>query len=344
LSAKVTRSCGFNDRLVARKLLAVAVFLAALAAAPSALAYGWPLKPFNQAHPIRGNFGDPRTVFQSAFQPDGLFGEGAFSFHNGLDISAAPGQAVYPVVSGVAHVADMASVIVRSSQGRVFKYMHITPVVYDGQWVNAYKTVLGHVDGVAGHVHFSEIDRSIVVNPLGLRHLQPYRDTTKPKVASVLLLGPNGRELKSRGATGTVELAAQIFDSPALPVPGSWFGYPVAPAYVYWSLASSTGKFIVFPKTIADFRYTVPPNGAFWRVYARGTYQNKPRFGNQQFRTLPGRFEFRLTQKPLDTRKLPDGAYSVRVVAEDTAGNRAIHTETITVCNADPPSCTTQQP
>jgi len=42
------------------------------AAAPSAFAYGWPLKPFHKAHPIRGNFGDPRTVFTDPFDPTGL--------------------------------------------------------------------------------------------------------------------------------------------------------------------------------------------------------------------------------------------------------------------------------
>ena len=34
----------------------------ALFAAPSALAYQWPVKPFQRQHPIRGAFGDPRTL------------------------------------------------------------------------------------------------------------------------------------------------------------------------------------------------------------------------------------------------------------------------------------------
>src|SRR5215218_5412735 len=96
------------------------VFAAALclAAAPAALAYGWPLKPFHRAHPIRGNFGDPRTVFVSPFEPNGVFGGGGFAFHNGLDIAGEPGQPVYAVVSGTAHVPDMAAVIVRASGPR----------------------------------------------------------------------------------------------------------------------------------------------------------------------------------------------------------------------------------
>jgi hypothetical protein len=323
-----------------RKLIAAAV-VAGLLPAPSALAYGWPLKPFHRAHPIRGNFGDPRTVFTDPFEPSGIYGGGAFSFHNGIDISAAPGQPVYPVVSGIAHVRNMSSVSVKVSRDRVFKYMHITPDVYDGQRVTAYKTVLGHVDGIAEHVHLSEIDGSAVVNPIGTHHLVPYRDRTKPKVVSVLLLGANGRKLESRGVTGSVEIAAETYDTPALPVPGTWFGYPVAPAYVSWSLVSSAGRVVVRPTVVADFRYTIPPNRDFWRVYARGTYQNKPRFATEQFRTLPGRFDFRLTPRTLDTHRLPDGAYTVKVTAGDTAGNRTTHSMTFTVCNSNPASCTT---
>jgi hypothetical protein len=317
--------------------------VAGFAAAPSALAYGWPLKPFHQAHPIRGNFGDPRTIFSDPFDPDGLNGGGAFSFHNGLDISGVPGQAVYPVVSGVAHVPDLSAVTVRSSRGRSFMYVHITPTVYDGQRVTAYKTVLGHIDAVAAHVHFSEIDTRIVVNPLGTHHLRPYRDTTKPRVAELLLLESNGTTFKTRGIAGSVELVAQAYDMPALPVPGSWYGFPVAPALVTWALLSGS-RYALGPRIVVDFRYTLPFNRYFWDVYARGTYQNKPRFGDKQYRAWPGRFEFRLTRGLFDTRRLTDGTYTLRVTVEDTAGNRATHSEPVTICNADPASCTTPPP
>jgi hypothetical protein len=317
--------------------LIVAVIVG-LAVAQTALSYGWPLKPFHRAHPIRGNFGDPRTVFSDPFLPDGLLGAGTFSFHNGIDISGVPGQAVYPVVSGVAHVPDLAAVTVRSSGGRVFKYMHITPTVYEGQRVKAYKTVLGHIDAVAAHVHLSEIDGSVVVNPIGTRHLRPYADHTKPRVAEVLY---RGKGFKARGVTGSVELAVEAYDTPALAVPSPWFGFPVAPAVVSWAMVSSSGAYVVPTTQVIDFRYTLPLNRDFWRVYARGTYQNKPRFGSQQFRALPGQYDFRLTKTPFDTRRLADGAYLIKVTVEDAAGNRATHNETMVVCNADPTSCTT---
>jgi hypothetical protein len=316
------------------------VALLALCVAPAGAAYTWPLKPFRKAHAIRGYFGDPRTVFQGTFDPDGIDSEGAFSFHNGVDISAVPGQAVYPVTSGVARVPNMTTVVVRSSNHRTFKYQHLAPDVYDGQRVFARRTVLGHVDAVAGHVHLSEIDRTVVVNPLQRGHLSPYRDTTVPKVESVMLRTARGRELKGRGLTGDVEIVAEAYDMPNLPVPGSWFGYPVAPALVLWSMTNEQGAFVVLPTVVADFRFTLPPRRDFWRVYARGTYQNKPRFGWQQFLTLPGRFEFKLTHSPLDTNRLPDGAYLIRVTVEDTAGNSSTREQPITICNADPSSCT----
>jgi hypothetical protein len=205
--------------------------------------------------------------------------------------------------------------------------------------VKAYKTVLGHIDAVASHVHLSEIDNSIVINPLGTHHLTPYSDKTRPKVAALSLRQPNGTVFKTHGVAGSVELVAQAYDMPALPVPGAWFGYPVAPAFVSWGLLAGS-HYVVGPATVVDFRYTIPFNRDFWKVYARGTYQNKPRFGNQQYRDWPGRFEYRLTRGLFDTRKLADGTYTLRVTIDDTGGNRVTHAEPITICNADPTSCT----
>src|SRR5437867_2982321 len=70
-------------------------------------AYSWPVRPFRAPHPVRGNLGDPRTVYSV---------EGAsFSFHNGVDVYAPDGTPVYPVVSGIAEVARRQEVIVRTA-------------------------------------------------------------------------------------------------------------------------------------------------------------------------------------------------------------------------------------
>src|SRR5438045_9701953 len=44
------------------------------AAAQSARAasYGWPVKPFDQQHPVRGSFADPRSIFRGTPTVRGL--------------------------------------------------------------------------------------------------------------------------------------------------------------------------------------------------------------------------------------------------------------------------------
>ena len=83
-------------------LFVLAAFLLATCAQASSAgtgcvgAYGWPVRPFNAQHPVRANFGDPRTRFADPAGVDALVrGEGSFSFHQGVDISAPDGTAVY---------------------------------------------------------------------------------------------------------------------------------------------------------------------------------------------------------------------------------------------------------
>ena len=88
--------------------------------------YKWPVKPFDRQHPVRGSFGDPRTLFKGAAHRYGVMsGHGSFSLHRGIDISAPNGRPVYPVMSGVVRYADHEWVRVDSGGGRAFEYWHI---------------------------------------------------------------------------------------------------------------------------------------------------------------------------------------------------------------------------
>ena len=116
--------------------------------ASSSLAYHWPVKPFNSPHPIRGTFGDPRIV--SNGEPFGWTGPGesaAHSFHNGVDIVAAPGTPVYPVVSGWVARAKPGEIVIDTYDGRAFQYYHLNkaPAVRLGRHVVADRTVLGWI-------------------------------------------------------------------------------------------------------------------------------------------------------------------------------------------------------
>ena len=304
----------------------------ALMTSAGAAAYPWPLRPFHKQHPIRANFGDPRTVFRKTLLSDGLQGPGAFQFHNGIDISAPAGTPVYPVVSGTAGLIGEAAVSVRAQDDRTFQYFHIVPRIIDGERVVAGRTVLGHVVRAYAHVHLTEIRGHTVWNPLARGGIAPYRDRTVPQVDSISARGTSSLlPLDPEHLCGTVSIVATAFDTPPIPVPGTFAGFPVSPALVTWSLERIWGLFYVPEVPVADFRTTLPPVRNFWNVYARGTFQNAPRFSTRQY-FMPGRFLYNLASF-VDTRAYPNGVYEVTVRASDMRSNESEALQRFTIAN-----------
>lgn len=298
------------------------------------LTYHYPVKPFLRQHPIRGNFGDPRTlVREGELGADSRRTNGSFTFHNGVDISARAGTAVYPVVSGTARIGYADEVIVATGDGRIFQYFHIKPVIRPGQSVIAYRTVLGRVLREARHVHLTEIDGFRVHNPVDPGHLEPYKDHTVPEVLGLLFEDSAGEGIDPHTLHGHVLIAADAADEPPEAVPTPWLDYPVTPALVAWRLTTLSGATVIPTTTVADFRHTLPPNRQFWHVYAAGTYQNFPVFEHQYFFRQRGRYLFNLTPNGLDTRRLPDGHYILTVQVADVCGNRGQLAEQITIRN-----------
>jgi hypothetical protein len=292
--------------------------------AVSGESYGYPIKPFNPEHPIRGYFGDPRTQFLGPpILETVLHGFGKFSFHQGVDISAPNGTAVYPVAGGTVTVVDPRQWIrVDSGGGRQFEYWHIHPLVRVGQQVTAQQTVLGRIARPAGHVHLTEYESGRVVNPLVPGRLTPYHDSTSPSVRSIAFRPGNaGRELLPSFIRGRVEMVVDAEDVPTVPVPGIWHDLPVTPALITWRIQRPGGQ-VVVPRHIAvDSRTTVPANASFWNVYARGTYQNMCVFGRHYSYLQRGSYLFKLTPRPFDTHRLRDGVYDLVVTASDIRGN-----------------------
>jgi hypothetical protein len=271
---------------------------------------------------VRGNFGDPRTIFRLPLDDRGLDGPGLFGFHFGIDISADGNTPVYPVESGRVTLVRGARVSVRVARGREFEYVHIIPAVAVGTRVFESKSVLGYVLPSAGHIHLSEFRRHRPVNPLAPGHLAPYEDHTRPWVEDVEFRGPSGAAIEPPLLEGVVGVVAEAYDMPSLPVPGPWAGLPVTPALVTWRVTSIDGSTVVAPRAAADFRTYLPPNSRFWRVYARGTYQNMPAIGPTYYAGMPGRYLFRLTSDLLLDGPFRPGLYELTVTASDTRGNR----------------------
>ncbi len=116
-----------------------------------ATSYCWPVSPFDQPHPVRGNLGDPRMVFNDPPIPKTvLTGGGSFQFHFGVDVSDPDGTSAFPVLSGkVTHFEDD-WIEVDVGGGRSFQYWHLVAAVKVGQQVQARTTVLGDVTAMDG--------------------------------------------------------------------------------------------------------------------------------------------------------------------------------------------------
>jgi hypothetical protein len=298
--------------------------------AVSGESYGYPVKPFDQEHFVRANLGDPRMQF-SGPPTEGtlLHGSGTFSFHQGVDISATPGTAVYPVIDGTVTRVSREWIRV-SSGGRAFEYWHIHPLVRNGQQVSARATLLGRVNAPSNHVHLTEYEGGSVVNPLVRGRLTPYHDSTKPTVRAISLRRKDsGPDLFPNFVRGSVEIVAHAEDEPT--VASGWHG-PATPALVTWQIRNHAGGVVVRERIAADFRTTAPPDSAFWSVYARGTYQNQTVFGRHYSYQQRGAYFFKLAPH-FDTRTLRDGVYDLIVTATDIRGNSGSQTLRFTVHN-----------
>lgn len=296
-------------------LLVLAV--AAAIAAPAQAAYHWPVKPFDREHPVRGSFGDPRTLFFGPPTPRTLLhGDGKFQFHFGVDISAPNGTAVYPVATGIVTRVTDEEIDVASGGGLAFQYWHLHAAVRAGEHVVASTTVLGTIAKPSGHVHLTELDHGVIVNPLQKGHLTPYTDRTAPTVTAI--------DVRQVGED--IDLQAAADDMPSMPVAGEWAGLPVTPALVEWRLVAASGRVVVPTRVVYDVREHLPAPSAFWAVYARGTHQNMTTFRHFYAYRQPGAYLFQLG----DVRLGP-GTYTVVVTAVDIRGNHGSREQRLVV-------------
>lgn len=312
----------------------VAVALTVPPSRAGSTGYNWPVKPFTSEHPVRGIFGDPRTIFAAPPTADGvLSGDGEFQFHFGIDVSARDGTSVYAVVSGTVSRRREDSLVVSCGGGRTFEYWHVTPAVGVGSRVTAYRTVLGRILRGSKHVHLSELLNGVYVNPLQAGHLTPYEDHRAPTIVSISAHTSPSTLAFPNLLRGSVDFVVEAYDIPNRPVPGIWRNMPVSPTRLTWRVNDMRGAAVVPNRVAVDFRTGIPSSSAFWSYYARGSYQNMSVFGKHYSYRQPGRYLYRLSRAPLDTRTLKDGVYDLVVTATDIRGNSSHDTLRFTVHN-----------
>ena len=245
--------------------------------------YGWPVKPFNRQHPVRGFFGDPRI--------GGAHGTSK-QFHFGVDVSAPNGTPVFATISGTVSFIHPDALSVSAGDGLAFEYWHIVPTVRAGQRVKAYETAIGHVEKPWAHVHFSERRNGTYVNPLRAGAMRPFVDDADPRVRAIHLRDG--------------ELTADVEDETPIAVPAPWSSLPVMPAVVRWRIAGKRWQ------TVVDFRTSIPSASAFHAIYAHATRQNHA--------NLPGLYRIRLASGSAVSGLR---GRDVQVEVLDAGGNRA---------------------
>lgn len=274
-----------------------------------ALAYGWPLEPFDQVHAIRAYFDDPRL-------------EGAqVSFHFGVDIQAPDGTPVFAVTPGEARLHAGGLAIKAIDGSVIFGYWHVVPEVASGALVVEGERIARIADGW-GHVHLAERRGGRYLNPLRPGALEPYEDFTSPTIASISFSRYN-TAVRRRAVSGAVDIAVDAYDTPAVRMGRPWAGTRVTPALIQWRILQA-GKEVLPWRTAVDFRLYQPPDGSYDLVYAPGTVENRA--------SRPGRYRFYLAYD-WDSASLANGRYRLEVAAYDTRDNSARAGVEFTIAN-----------
>jgi hypothetical protein len=310
---------------------------------------GWPVRPRNRQHPIRGSFLDPRPDPQ----------RGAI-YHDGVDVAvrddrpergAPPGRThrVFAIEGGPVSFATP-----RGTRGTVhvghFRYGHVDAVVQLGEIVVPGQhigwTCLGD-----WHVHLEEVILTagdpIVVNPLRPGgKLHPFVDRAAPLIreirfhrpatpswsrrpnTSVARLPPAGERLSKDALSGLVDVRVRVGDPQSfigwfeeLP----WLAAPHHPFRMAVRVREAVSGRVVRRREV--FRAEKLLGLSAGRHFAPGTEQNLPANGCMRVHAsvrCDGIYWFRLF--PLlgwDTRALADGRYALEVRAWDVAGNLA---------------------
>jgi murein DD-endopeptidase MepM/ murein hydrolase activator NlpD len=202
---------------------------AAARCSAQAVSYPWPVRPFAEAHSVRGSLNEPRGR----------------SFHFGVDITARDGQRVFAVQTGRAYgAADRTKVTVVGANGCwIHRYWHVVPAVANGTRVRP-GSFIGRVLRPDAHVHLAEWDvrRGRYIDPTRRRGgLSPYRDSTTPAIAGIAVKR-RGEVLAPSNVRGVVNLVVRAHDLPALASPVPWAHFRVTPATIGWRLVTAAGR------------------------------------------------------------------------------------------------------
>jgi hypothetical protein len=338
---------------MSRAFLALTLALAAATvAAPRSGTLDWPYSPGTASYAIGNNFG-PYQHYQG-YDP---------YYHNGIDILAgSPGRPVYAIASGIVMRVvtndDFNSGIVigtpgDGSPGYAYWHLHRDSIKFAvNQSVTAGDKIGEVVDwdipDAFDHIHLCKVEgvgkgkvwttHEIAGDPLA--DLHPIPDTTKPVIEPLDGTRPfrfsddaTGQYLAGSALKGSVDVIARIGDKVD--------GHPwkLAPHRVSWTVTPAQAGAPLRVPLLLDGALGAP-NDVLATLYRNDATVRSA--GDYETRE----FSFVLTHahqnRPVvighrngawNTGSVPNGVYTVRVVAADRAGNEGVATQTVTINN-----------
>jgi len=307
---------------------------------------GWPLAPQHRTHAVYGTFLNPTTGWPSGMPPLNR------GFHKAIDILVNDASGRHPVfaieggrVKEASRIWEITPLKERVRSGEIaiahFRYEHVVASVEVGEKVEAGQEIGQTVPGW-WHVHIEEWatagGKSVVLNPLRPGgKLAPVTDRGDPFVREMRIYAKedenNGapRPLSPDRVRGVVVPVALAMDS--FPV-REWPNAPVVPLHVYRaSIELRRGQTIVLARTLFQLDWAPgPPWQHFFRPLTRRSAPVakcvvlKPA-------NCAGQFWLRLWERGWDTRKVPNGSYTLKLTVEDTVGRSASRTLRLRVAN-----------
>jgi hypothetical protein len=307
---------------------------------------GWPVRPHDRQHPIRGSFLDPR--------PDPDLGA---IYHDGIDIAVRddrPASGHPPNRTHRVYAIEGGPVRFATPRGRRgfahvghFNYGHIDPVVFTGEIV-APGQHIGWTCKDDWHVHLSELilttGAPIRINPLRPGgKIAPFVDAAPPVIrevrfytvarpgwvrrpqTSVARLPPAGQRIPRDRLFGRVDVRVRTHDPQSFI---GWFAdlpHLAAPHHPFRLAVAifdtGSGRLVRRREAFRAEQVLDQPAGLH---FAPGTEQNLPAIGCMRRHAdlrCDGSYWFRAFPDGWDTRRHPDGRYRLRVRVWDVAGN-----------------------
>ncbi len=310
----------------------------------------WPVKPQDKAHEVVGLMGEVRGNFD---------GESRDHFHSGLDVQAAIGTPVLAVTAGKVTDPRAAWGYGELSEGLAFsglQYIHMRvgrdgrdkvvdprfQVLKNGKGVPeavrikrgtrfAVGETLGTVNRMA-HVHLDYMPNGDALNPLSLPFID-MEDTIAPKILGITLSDAGGKQLKEmadgrllvRRSLGDVQIVVDAFDQ----MNGVQARRRLGLFKLGYQLLNADGEIIpgMEQPVITQLYDRIPRNReAVKLAYMAGSgitvHGNaETRFAYSINNSL---MHGKLTPGAWKVGKLGPGNYTLRITAEDYAGNAAV--------------------